>query len=69
MIPESILRTFLILLLAAMEAGAQRTEPKEVSAARICAEGYRLYEQKHYVALTVFSDSKIPVRSLASASA
>jgi tetratricopeptide (TPR) repeat protein len=48
MIPESILRTFLILLLAAMEAGAQRTEPKEVSAARICAEGYRLYEQKHY---------------------
>jgi len=48
MIPESILRTFLILLFAAMEAGAQSTEPREVSAARICAEGYRLYEQKHY---------------------
>lgn len=48
MIPESILRTFLILLLAAMEAGAQSTEPREVSAARVCAEGYRLYEQKHF---------------------
>lgn len=48
MVPGSILKTVLILLFAAIGAGAQSTEPPEVNAARVCAEGYKLYEQKHY---------------------
>lgn len=43
-----ILMIVLILLLAATGADAQNTEPPEASAARVCAEGYKLYEQKHY---------------------
>ena len=48
MIPGSISKAVLISLLTAIGAGAQSTEPPEVSAARVCAEGYKLYEQKQY---------------------